>query len=228
MTNRKLAIAFLAVLALASFAAAQKSEQEVGASCPVTTYGELPATVVNTNRRMKINVTYFEADDPNAFISEKAGLSKSPTYLRMKSEEVTSKLDRLERQGMARFKGEGSTTPYFGEVAEFELFSNEQGSGVEASHGRSQSTASARFLRMRRLTEAKIVGVSKGVSTFYRVALISSLISVNGTSVVKNVDLDASVLLVPGQTALFKLASDGEQERSRGRSYMAVTVEPVQ
>ena len=228
MTNKRLALALITLLSLISIATAQQTDKEIGPSCPVTGYGQLPATTINTSRRMRINITYFEADDPNAFISEKAGLAKSPSYLRIKSEELVAKLDQLVKQGLAHIKGEGSTDPYFGEVAEFELYSNGLGSNVEANHGQSNRAGVNRFRGMRRLTEAKIVGVSKGVSTFYRVALISSYVSVSGTTAVKNVDLDASFLLVPGQTALFKLTSDDELAHSRGRSYMAVTIEPEQ
>jgi hypothetical protein len=192
----------------------------------VTNYGELPATTINISRRMRISVTYFETDDPNAFIAERAGPYRSASYLRIGSREFAARFEQLEQRGLARNKGIGSTEPFMGEVAEFDLYKKGFGSNVEANHGRGNVPGSS-LLRMDRVTEAKIVGVSKGISTFYRVALISSFISSEGARAVKNVDLDASVLLVPGQTAIFKLMSDEELNRSRARSYLAVTIEPL-
>jgi hypothetical protein len=231
MLNRRLAtIATIAAITLLSFASstmAQKNEKAEGPSCPVTSYGELPATPINTSRRMRIKITYFEADDVNAFISEKKGLAKSASYQRVQSAEFTAKLERLEQQGVARVWGEGSTDPYFGEVAQFDLNKKAFGSNVMASHAGTAPAGNSLYLKMERQTEAKLVNVSKGLSTFYRVALISSYITFDGKDAVKNVDLDASILLVPGQTALFKLTSDAAIDRSIGRTYMAVTIEPV-
>jgi hypothetical protein len=58
--------------------------------------------------------------------------------------------------------------------------------------------------------------------------VLSWFVDVTNKGGQKVVDYDASVLLMPGETAIFKLMSDDEARRSgTGRNYIAVTMRSV-
>jgi hypothetical protein len=74
---KKCLVAALAFLALSSVNALTANAQS--ACLDHETFGTRPVMAVDKNIQSQIEVTYFTSNDPNAFISEKAGSSPSST-----------------------------------------------------------------------------------------------------------------------------------------------------
>lgn len=218
--RKKFFVAALALFALTSINALQANAQQ---SCPIgETFGSRPVLAVNKTLQSQIEVTYFTTDDPNAFMSEKAGLNRSASYLNLSTNQFVAKLETLERDGLASIRKQRSATSYLGEVAELNLERNAinaQGRIINANMA-SSSDLSA----LDRKTEINIYEGTARESGYYRVSLLSWFVN-NGQ---RHVDYDAIVLMKPGQTAIFKLASNYEVKRSgAARSYVAVTMRSV-
>ena len=80
MRKNFFATAALSILALTSLSALSANAQQAQ-SCPnQETFGERRMLVADNSAQSQIEVTYFTTNDPNAFISEKAGLNRSATY----------------------------------------------------------------------------------------------------------------------------------------------------
>jgi hypothetical protein len=215
-------VAALALLALTSINALTANAQQ---SCPVgDTFGSRPVLAVNKTLQSQLEVTYFTTDDPNAFMSEKAGLNRSASYLNLSTNQFVAKLETLERDGMASIRKQRSLTSYLGEIAELNLERNAvnaQGRIINAN-----MTSSSDLSSLDRKTEINVFEAAARDSGYYRVSLLSWF--VNAANGQRNVDYDAIVLLKPGQTAVFKLASKDEVKRSGAvRSYVAVTMRSV-
>ena len=219
--TKKFFVAALAILALTSINAQRANAQS---SCPNSaTFGVSPSLPVNKSLQSQIEVTYFTTDDPNAFISEKAGIGRSASYTRLNTPQFVAKIEGLRRDGLASIRKQQSATSYLGQMAELNL---ERNSGnvrmVNANH------ASNSLENLDRKSE---ISVSKGSSLdgeYYRVNLLSWFVDVTAQGGQKVVDYDANVLLKPGETAIFKLRSDHEVKRSgAARSYIAVTMRSV-
>jgi hypothetical protein len=214
-------VAALALIALTSIAAHSARAQ----SCPIgDTFGTRPVLAVNKNLQSQIEVTYFTTDDPSAFISEKAGLNRSASYLNLDTNQFVSKLHTLEKDGLASIRKQRSATQYLGEIAELNLESNSASAKLmNASHAaRNASDISG----LDRKTEVNVYEGPARENGYYRVSLLSWF--VNAAAGQRTVDYDAIVLLKPGQTAVFKLASSYEAQRSgAARSYVAVTMRSV-
>ena len=220
--RKKFFVAALALLALTSINALQANAQQ---SCPVgDTFGSRPVLAVNKTLQSQLEVTYFTTDDPNAFMSEKAGLNRSASYLNLSTNQFVAKLETLERDGLASVRKQRSATSYLGEIAEMNLERNSvnaQGRMINANMASSNDISG-----LDRKTEINIYEGSARESGYYRVSLLSWF--VNAANGLRNVDYDAIVLLKPGQTAVFKLASKDEVKRSgAARSYVAVTMRSV-
>ncbi|HEX8649699.1 MAG TPA: hypothetical protein VF708_02585 [Pyrinomonadaceae bacterium] len=217
-------VAALALLALTSINAQRTNAQS---SCPNSaTFGVRQSVAVNKSLQSQIEVTYFTTDDPNVFISEKAGLKRSASYIRLNTNQFVAKIGQLQRDGLASIKKKQSSTSYLGEMAELNLERNSSDARViNASMG----SSSLEFLSG--LDRQSEISVSKGSSidgNYYRVNLLSWFVDVTAKGGQKVVDYDSSVLLTPGETAVFKLSSDYEVKRSgAARSYIAITMRSV-
>ena len=214
-------VAALALLALTSITALNARAQ----SCPIgDTFGTRPVMAVNKSLQSQIEVTYFTTDDPNAFISEKAGLNRSASYLNLNTRQFVARLETLERDGLASIRKQGSATSYLGEIAELNLESNSLSAKLmNASHA---SRNASGLNGLDRKTEVNVYEGSAREKGYYRVSLLSWF--VDAAAGQSAVDYDAIVLLRPGQTAVFKLGSNYEVKRSGAvRSYVAVTMRSV-
>ena len=217
-------VAALAFVALTSVTALNAQAQS---SCPIgDTYGSRPILAVNKNLQSQIEVTYFTTDDPNAFLSEKAGLNRSASYLSLSTNQFVAKLGTLEREGLASIRMKRSSTSYLGEVAELNLERNSLGTDARMINASHASKTSKDLNSLDRKTEINVYEGNKRDGEYYRVSLLSWFVDAKAGQ--NTVDYDAIVLLKPGQTAVFKLA--GKNEVNRGgaaRSYIAVTMRSV-
>ena len=218
--RKKFFVAALALIALTSINALTANAQQ---SCPIgETFGSRPVLAVNKTLQSQIEVTYFTTNDPNAFMSEKAGLNRSASYINLSTNQFVAKLGTLERDGLASIRKQQSATSYLGEIAELNLEHgsvNAQGRMINANHSLSNDLSA-----LDRKTEINVYEAPARESGYYRVSLLSWFVN-NGQ---RNVDYDAIVLLKPGQTAVFKLTSNNEVKRSgAARSYIAVTMRSV-
>lgn len=220
---KKLFVAALMVLALISINARQANAQ----SCQTSeTYGARPIFPVDKNLQSQIEVTYFTTDDPNVFMSEKLGVNRSFSYLKLNTNQFVAKLDTLEKNGLASIRKQQSATSFLGEVAAMNL---ERGAvnarSVNASFSSSNRSNAS---RLDRESEISVYRGSLSDGDYYRVSLLSWFVNVTAKGSQRNLDYDAIVLLKPGQTAVFKLMSDDEAKRSNSaRSYVAVTMRSV-
>jgi len=212
----------LALLALFSINASRTQAQS---SCPVEAYGVRPVLPVDKNLQSQIEVTYFTTDDPNALLSEKAGINRSGSYLNLSTNQFVAKIESLMGAGLASIKKRESAVSYLGELAELNLERSPALNNPRMVNA-SRSTSSRGYRTdLDRQTEVFVYKGSKSDGEYYRVKLLSSFVEGNGQ---KSVDFDANVLLKPGQTAVFKLRSDAEIKRSgSARSYVAVTMRAV-
>ncbi|HKC64637.1 MAG TPA: hypothetical protein VKB86_13435, partial [Pyrinomonadaceae bacterium] len=168
--------------------------------------------------------TYFTTNDPNVFLSEKAGLRRSSSYTSLSSNQFLAKIEKLQSEGLASIKKRQSATSFLGEMAELNLERNPADARmVNASY----STADPSYIyKLDRETEVSVSRGSSHDGDYYRVNFLSWFVDVKGGR--KSVDYDSDVLLKPGQTAVFKLMGNDEVGRSgSGRSYIAVTLRAV-
>lgn len=209
----------LAALASAGFA------QTFPHNCPnQVTFGAHPAGPVDQSVQAQVDITYFISDDPNAFISERAGIYRSASNTIQDAEEFAATLRRLERQGLARIQKRQSAASYMGGTAALNLERdavNVDGGMINAGMG---TTASAYDLD--RETSISVTRNVKRDGDYYRLNLLSWFVDATpARGGFKTVDYDASMLLKPGQTLVIKLFSDFEVRRGgAGRKYMAVTL----
>jgi hypothetical protein len=225
MMSKKFFVAALALLALTSVNALRANAQ----SCPIgETFGARHNLAVNKNLQSQIEITYFTTDDPNAFLSERAGINRSASYVKLSTNQFVAKLQGLEREGVASVRKQQSTTSFLGELAQLNL----ESSVVNAKAGR----VNARFATLNhadaqgldRSTEVKVYEGGASEGGYYRVSLLSWFVDASASGNRKMLDYDAIVLLKPGQTAVFKLVSNYEVKRSGAkRTYMAVTMRSV-
>jgi hypothetical protein len=224
--SKKFFVMALSLLALTSIGALNARAQQSCAN--LETFGVRESLAVNKGLQSQIEVTYFTTDDPNAFMSEKAGLNKSASYLNMSASQFVAKLESLERAGLASIRRQHSMTSYLGETAELNLERNSlraQDRMINASH----ASSNPKDLKMLdRKTEVMVYEGRALDGGFYRLSLLSWFVDARPQGVQRMVDYDAIVLVKPGQTAVFKLASKYEQGRSgSSRSYVAVTMRSV-
>lgn len=223
--NKRFFVAALSLLVLASISVRTTSAQ----SCQnKATFGVHTTLPVDKTLQSQIEVTYFTTDDPNAFISEKAGIGRSASYVHLDSDRFVAKLEGLTKEGLASIKKQQSATSYLGEMAELNLENNSV--NAEAKMMKASLTSPNRndITGLDRKTEISVNKGSARDGAYYRVGLLSWF--VNGTPNAGQgiVDYDANVLLKPGETAVFKLMGDGEVKRSgAARSYIAVTMRSV-
>ena len=216
---------FAAAFALLALTVINISSANAQSSCPnQVTFGNHDSLAVDNSLQSQIEVTYFTTNDPNVFLSEKAGLRRSSSYTSLSSNQFLAKIEKLQSEGLASIKKRQSATSFLGELAQMNLEKNPADARmVNASY----STADPSYIyKLDRETE---VSVSRGAAfdgDYYRVSLVSWFVDVKGGR--KSVDYDSDVLLKPGQTAVFKLMGNDEVGRSgSARSYIAVTLRSV-
>jgi hypothetical protein len=229
--NKKFLVAALALFVLTTINARKVNAQ----SCPASaleTYGVHKPLPVDKNLQSQIEITYFTTSDPNAFISERAGLKLSATYIRQDTNQFVARLEKLEREGVASIRKQQSVTSYLGELAGLNLERdslNAEAHVVKA--GASSESTNNLYNNLYRLDRETSVGIYKAspsASGYYHVNLLSSYVNLTEKGGQKVLDYDADVLLKPGETAIFKLTSEYELKRSgSSRSYMAVTMRSV-
>lgn len=210
------------VAALASAGFAQTLPQS---NCPnKVTFGAHPAGPVDHSVQAQVDVTYFTSDDPNAFISERAGIYRSASNTIQGTEEFAATLRGLERQGLARIQKRQSAASYMGETAALNLERDAVNVGGGMVNAGMETTASDYDLD--RETSINVTRNVKRDGDYFRVNLLSWFVdATRARGGFKTVDYDASMLLKPGQTLIIKLFSDFEVRRGgAGRKYMAVTL----
>jgi hypothetical protein len=221
---KKCLVAAFAFLALSTVNALTANAQS--ACLDHETFGTRPLMAVDKNLQSQIEVTYFTSNDPNAFISEKAGVRRSASYTSLNASQFVAKLDSLERAGVASIRKRQSASSFLGEVAELNLERNAgsaEGSMINASYG-----AASALRGLDRRSEISVSQGHPGEKGYYRVSLLSWFVDATANGGRQTVDYDAIVLLKPGQTAVFKLMSDNEVKRTgAARSYVAVTMRSV-
>lgn len=220
--NRKNFFASLVMLvALASAGFAQTLSQ----SCPnKVSFGVHPSGPVDQSVQAQLDVTYFTTDDPNAFISERAGISRSASNTVQDTERFIAALRGMEQGGLASIQKRQSSVSYMGETASLNLERdavNVDGGMINAS----METAASDY-SLDRETNISVTRNAKRDGDYYRVNFLSWFVdATRERGGFKTVDYDASMLLKPGQTLIVKLFSDYETKRGgAGRKYMAITL----
>ncbi len=220
--NRKNFFASLVMLvALASAGFAQTLSQ----SCPnKVSFGVHPGGPVDQSVQAQLDVTYFTTDDPNAFISERAGISRSASNTVQDTERFIAALRGMERDGLAGIQKRQSSISYMGETASLNLERdavNVDGGMINAS----METAASDYA-LDRETDISVTRNVKRDGDYYRLNFLSWFVDATPEKGgFKTVDYDASMLLKPGQTLIIKLFSDYEVKRGgAGRKYMAITL----
>lgn len=221
--NKKIFVAALALFLLASINVLRADAQ----TCQnVETFGVHTNLAVNKTLQSQIEITYFTTNDPHVFMSERAGIGRSASYMSLDTNQFVAKIEKLERDGVARIRKQQRAISYLGEVAELNLERNAVNAGARIINA---SLAASNYLSgLDRNTE---ISVNKGLASdgdYYHVGLLSWFVNGTAGGVEKIVDYDTNILLKPGQTAVFKLLSDYEIKRSgSARSYIAVTMRAI-
>lgn len=222
--NKKFFVMALALLALFTINAGKASAQ----SCPVEGYGVRVPVPVDKNLQSQIEVTYFTTDDPNALLSEKAGINRTGSYLNINTGQFTARLSALQNSGLASIKKRESATTFLGELAEMNLERVPSNGNARMVNANLSSSSFSYLSTLNRQTEVVVYKGSASDGEYYRVKLLSWFVDISAKGGQKSVDFDANVLLKPGQTAVFKLRSDAEIQRNgSARSYIAVTMRSV-
>jgi hypothetical protein len=222
--NKKLLVMALALLSLFTINASKTQAQ----SCPVEAYGVRVPVPVDKNLQSQIEVTYFTTEDPNALLSEKAGINRTGSYLNINTNQFVARIAALQNSGLAKVQKRESATSYLGELAELNLERSPSSNNARMVNANFSSSSLSYLSTLNRQTEVVVYKGSASDGEYYRVKLLSWFVDFNTRGGQKSVDFDANVLLKPGQTAVFKLRSDAEMKRSgSARSYVAVTMRSV-
>jgi hypothetical protein len=223
--NKKLFMMAFALLALFSINSSKANAQS---SCPVESYGTRVAVPVDKNLQSQIEVTYFTTDDPSALLSEKAGINRTGSYLKMDTNQFVARIEALQNAGLASIRKRQAATSYLGELAELNLERSPLSNNARMVNASLSSNSPSYLAGLNRQTEVVVYRGSKMDGEYYRVKLLSWFVDFNARGGQKSVDFDANVLLKPGQTAVFKLRSDAEIKRNgSARSYVAITMRSV-
>lgn len=223
--NKKFFVAALSLLTLISLNSLRANAQ---ASCPnQETFGVHTSLIADKNVQSQIEVTYFTTNDPSAFISEQAGLHRSGSYVNLDANQFVAKLKTLEGAGLARIRKQQSANPFLGDMAELNLERNAVNGGAQIINANWTSSNPNYIYGLDRETEVSVYKDSMR-GDFYHLSLVSWFVNASAKGGSKTADLDADVLLKPGQTAVFKLVSNNEVKRSgSARSYVAITMRSV-
>ncbi len=222
--NKKFYVAVLSLLTLISSNVLRANAQ----SCPNrATFGVRAPLNVNKNLRSQLEVVYFTTDDPNAFISEKAGRNRSASSIKLNANQFAAKLQQLAADGVASIKKQQSATLYLGEMAELNLERGVVNAAARTINASLTAPSTSYMYGLDRETDISVYQISP-TDNYYHLSLLSWFVNVTATGVRKTVDHDADIFVTPGQTVVIKLLSDMEVKRSGAvRSHMAVTMRSV-
>src|SRR5829696_5185401 len=118
MNGQKFFASLVVLAALASVGYAQTDSR----GCPnQVSFGARPGGTVDRAAGARVEVTYFSTDDPNVFISERAGIRRSPGGTVLNADEFVARLQGLEGSGVARVESRQSATSSLGEVVALNL-----------------------------------------------------------------------------------------------------------
>jgi hypothetical protein len=221
MNGKNFFASLFVLAALTSAGFAQTSPQ----NCPnQVTFGAHPSGPVDQSVQAQVDVTYFISDDPNAFISERAGIYRSASNTIQDAEEFAATLRGMERDGLARIQKRQSAASYMGETAALNL--ERDSMHVDGGMVNAGMETNASVYNLDRETSISVTRNVKRDGDYYRLNLLSWFVdATRAQGGFKTVDYDASMLLKPGQTLVIKLFSDFEVRRGgAGRKYMAVTL----
>jgi hypothetical protein len=223
--TKRLLIAGLAVLVMSCWNVSRTNAQ----SCPnQESYGVRPSRAVDKSIQSRIEITYFNTVDANAFISEAGGARRSASYARLSSSQFNARINSLVGAGIATIKKQQSAAPYLGQVAELNLERQSANASAKMVKAVWSPNDPSYLSGLDRETEVTVSKASSLDGPYYRLSVLSWFVDVTNKGGQKVVDYDASVLLMPGETAIFKLMSDDEARRSgTGRNYIAVTMRSV-
>ena len=223
--TKKAFFACLTLVAASSFALMNANAQSCQNNVSFGVHSTLPS---DKTMESQIEVTYFTTNDPNVFISERAGISNSASFAHVDTNNFVAKLGELQKAGVASIRKNESVTSYLGATAELNLehmFGDRDAKMVNASLSTSDPND---FSALDRKTEISITRGLPSDGEYYRVGILSWFVNINLNGGMRMVDYDGSVLMKPGETSLFKLRSDNEVSRNgSARSYIAVTMHSV-
>jgi hypothetical protein len=217
---------FAALVMLAAFASVGYAQAN-SRDCPnQVSFGAPPGGPVDRASGARFEVTYFTTDDPDVFISERAGIRRSSSGTVLNTDEFAAKLQGLERSGVARVLSRQSATSPLGEVVALGLERDPVKGDGHVVNAAVSTLGLSRVYLLDRETEISVSLNPKRDRGFYRLNLLSWFVdAAPDKGGWKTVDYDASYLLKPGQTMLLKLISDSEVRRSGpARKYIAVTL----
>jgi hypothetical protein len=217
---------FASLVMLVALASAGFAQTVVSASsCPnQVSFGAHPGGSADTTVRAQVDVTYFTTDDPNVFISERAGVHRSASNTVQGTEQFMAALGGMEREGLASIQKRQSSSTYMGEAAALNL--ERDSVNVDAGMVNAGTARSSSDYALDRETQLSVTRNVQRDGDYYRINLLSWFVDATPEKGgFKTVDYDASMLLKPGQTLIIKLFSDFETKRGgAGRKYMAVTL----
>lgn len=218
-------LAALSLLTIVSINSGKVNAQ----TCPnVEAFGTRQPRPVNNSLQSQIEVTYFTTDDPNAFVSERAGISRSASHTKLSTGQFLANIERLQREGIASITKRQSAVSYLGEMAELNLEREPVNANARTTSASFEAKNPNYVFGLNRETEVSVYQGSSFDGDYYRVRMLSWFINVTPHGARKTVDYDANLLLKPGVTAVFKLMSDDEIKRSGTvRSYIAVTLRSI-
>lgn len=221
--KRNLLTLALSLLAVSSINALSANAQ----SCPnAETFGVRPSRPVDSNLQSRIEVTYFSTDDPGAFISEAAGVSRSGSFTKLSTNQFVARVESLQRAGTASVTKRQSATTFLGEMTALNL--ERELNDASVINASLKTPNSNHLFGLNRETEINVYKGSSMDGDYYRVRVLSWFVNVFAARARKTVDYDANILLKPGQTAVFKLMGDDEIKRGgASRNYIAVTLRSV-
>ncbi len=225
MLKKTLFVVALSLLTLTSINALEANAQ----TCPNNVaFGTRQARPIDRGLQSQIEVTYFTTNDPSAFISERAGISRSGSTTNISASQFVARLDGLLRDGVASIRKRQASVSYLGEMAGLYL-EREPVNATARMIGANWTSPDPNYIfGLDRETEFSVYRGTPRDGEYYRVSVLSWFVEVTAEKALKTVDYDANILLKPGQTAVFKLLSDDEIRRSgSARSHIAITLRSV-
>ena len=168
---------FASLVMLAAFASvgyAQASSRD----CPnQVSFGEQPRGPVDRAAEARFEVTYFTTDDPDVFISERAGIRRSSSGTVLNSDEFAAKLQGLERSGVARVQSRQSATSSLGEVVALGLEGHPVKGDGHVVNASVSTPGLSRVYLLDRETEISVSLNPKRDGGYYRLNLLSWIVA---------------------------------------------------
>ncbi len=225
MLKKNFAVALFSLIAIVATNALEANAQ----SCPNNVaFGVRQPRTIDRSLQSRIEVTYFTTDDPNVFISERAGIKRSGSTTNLSTAQFVASIEKLERDGAASIRKRQSSLAYLGEMAELNLERAPVNASARFINASREADGSNYMFGLDRETDISVYRGSPRDGDYYRVSVLSWFVEATSENARKTVDYDANILLKPGQTVVFKLMSDDEIRRSgAARSHVAITLRSV-